>query len=166
MLSKIKTEKLRIDAVYSQFQLHNIVLNFVSPKNYYFQKSHTDKERKLTFLHWKCCKHLVEILSLDMESTKAVTETDISELIGKSEADNSKLTFTIVGKEIREGEFLKRKHELAKKLTEARMKRESLKSKNQLDLLSENPNKLTGCRFKNKSRRQKVTHQNGLMTLS
>ena len=30
------------------------------------------------------------------------------------------------------------------------MKRESTKSKNQLDLLLENPNKLTGCRFKHK----------------
>ena len=30
------------------------------------------------------------------------------------------------------------------------MKRESTKSKNQLDSLLENPNKLTGCRFKHK----------------
>ena len=46
MLSKIKTERLKIDAVYSQLQFHNIVLNSVAPRTYYFQKSHTDKRKE------------------------------------------------------------------------------------------------------------------------
>ena len=128
MLSTIKTERLRIDAVYSQLQFYNIVLNSVAPKTYYFQKSHTDKGRKIDFSSLEMLQHLVEILSSNMESTTTAIETKRSELIDKSDTENSKLPFTIVEKEVREGELLKQKQELAKKLIVARMKRKSIKS--------------------------------------
>ena len=48
-LRNIEEEKMKIEAIYTQLQFHNIVLTSCAPKQFYFQKSHTEKGRKIDF---------------------------------------------------------------------------------------------------------------------
>ena len=48
-LNDFKSEKDKTSALYIQLQFHHLVLNSVSPKAFYFQKSHSEKGKKVDF---------------------------------------------------------------------------------------------------------------------
>ena len=65
-VEKIKDEKKKISAIYTQLQLHHIVLDSGAPKNYYFQRSYSQKGRKVEFSSSDMTANLIEVLKLNL----------------------------------------------------------------------------------------------------
>ena len=60
-------EQAKIEVLYTQLKYHHIVLLSFAPESYYFQKSRSEKGRKIDFTSDPMEKHLLKIISLNME---------------------------------------------------------------------------------------------------
>ena len=151
-LRNIEEEKMKIEAIYTQLQFHSIVLTLCAPKQFYFQKSHTEKGRKIDFTSNQMQSHLEEIIKLNITETEVAADSNVQELVQESE-NQKQQTFRVTSEEERSEEILKQKKTLMEKLKDNGLKRQSKESKTLLDELQENPGKLVGNRIKHKVRK-------------
>ena len=105
-LRNIEEENMKIEAIYTQLQFHSIVLTSCVPKEFYFQKSHTEKGRKIGFTSNQMQSHLEEIIKLNITEAEVAADSNLQKLVQESE-NQKQQTFRITSKEERSEEILK-----------------------------------------------------------
>ena len=137
-------EKAKIEVLYTQLQYHHIVLLSFAPESYYFQKSRSEKGRKIDFTCDTMEKHLLKIISLNMEKFGEPSLED------NVENPVAVPVYTIAPAEKRQEITAKQKESFEYILKEARSKRKSNRSKLFLDSFLQNPNDFVGKRIVHK----------------
>ena len=84
-LRNIEDEKMKIEVIYTQLQFHSIVITSCAPKQFYFQKSHTEKGRKIDFTSNQMQSLLEEIIKLNIAETEVAADSNLQELVQESE---------------------------------------------------------------------------------
>ena len=70
-VKKFSDEKQKKDALFTQLQFHQLVLNSNAPKSYFFLKSHKEKSKKVDFTVDDMTRHLIEIVKLNLSDIPA-----------------------------------------------------------------------------------------------
>lgn len=148
-LCNIKSEKDKINALYIQLQFHHLVLSSVSPKSFYFQKSHSEKGKKVDFDPGEMMQHLIEIVKMSLNGTEqpfydSNNDDDDAAMVSGNTDINLKSSSE------RDEEFKKQKEGMFYKLKAASMKRSADKSKRTLDYYIMDVNLLVGKKVKHK----------------
>ena len=161
-VDKIKEEKKKISAIYTQLQFHHTVLNSSAPKNYFFQKSYTEKRRKIEFLSTDMIENLVEILKSNLSEYHQTNE-NLAELIVDTEDQN--MSSVLTSKENRDNELLKQKEQIFEKHKVASMKCSAAISKSRTEEYLKDPELLVGKRIKHKVQEKKDSVPECMMQL-
>ena len=137
-------EKAKIEVLYTQLQYHHIVLLSFAPEGYNFQKSRSEKGRKIDFTGDTMEKHLLKIISLNMEKFEE------SSLEDNVENPVTAPVYTVAPAEKRQEITAKQKESFEYILKDARSKQKSNRSKLFLDSFLQNPNNFVGKRIVHK----------------
>ena len=132
---KNKDEKVKVSSLYTQLQYHSIVLSSSAPDNYYFQRSKTEKGRKIDFDSTTMVKHLSEIIDLNLAKFKEKDLDDIllSQIVAELNLPSTEQPFKIVSSEKITEVLEKQKEKLKNTLQGARTKHQSNRCEEMLE---------------------------------
>ena len=144
-VKKFSDEKQKKDALFTQLQFHQLVLNSNAPKSYFFQKSHTEKGKKVDFRVDDMTRHLIEIVKLNLSDIPA--SDNFAEIIDDAVEEKTVLLYEQEG---RLEKIQRQKKDLLERLRGARIKRGTSKAKEKLTEILANPSLLVGKKIKHR----------------